>query len=68
MTTELPAPSRESARPLLRPGSRIFVAGHRGLVGAAGGPPRADQAHQGVNPRPHHHHQPDAARTGSGMK
>ncbi|MFE3529414.1 hypothetical protein ACFXOP_10645, partial [Streptomyces sp. NPDC059144] len=43
MTTELPVPSQESARPLLRPGSRIFVAGHRGLVGAGGGgrrPPR----------------------------
>ncbi|MFE1824044.1 hypothetical protein ACFW9S_34250, partial [Streptomyces anulatus] len=43
MTTELPAPSRESARPLLRPGSRIFVAGHRGLVGGGGGArPRRD--------------------------
>ncbi|MEW1757245.1 GDP-L-fucose synthase [Streptomyces cyaneofuscatus] len=35
MTTELPVPPQESARPLLRPGSRIFVAGHRGLVGSA---------------------------------
>ncbi|WP_405387859.1 GDP-L-fucose synthase [Streptomyces sp. NBC_01102] len=35
MTTDLPGPSQESARPLLRPGARIFVAGHRGLVGSA---------------------------------
>ncbi|MFD8659198.1 hypothetical protein ACFV1V_11210, partial [Streptomyces globisporus] len=43
MTTELPVPSQESARSLLRPGSRIFVAGHRGLGGGRGGgaPPRA---------------------------
>ncbi|MBM7440652.1 GDP-L-fucose synthase [Streptomyces sp. HB132] len=35
MTTETPGPARESAHPLLRPGARIFVAGHRGLVGSA---------------------------------
>ncbi|MFB7184456.1 GDP-L-fucose synthase family protein [Streptomyces sp. NPDC056230] len=35
MTTDLPGPSQESVRPLLRPGARIFVAGHRGLVGSA---------------------------------
>ncbi|MEU1123908.1 GDP-L-fucose synthase [Streptomyces sp. NPDC005899] len=35
MTTDLPGPSRAPARPLLGPGSRIFVAGHRGLVGSA---------------------------------
>ncbi|WP_328890637.1 GDP-L-fucose synthase family protein [Streptomyces sp. NBC_00316] len=35
MTTDLPGPPQESDRPLLRPGSRIFVAGHRGLVGSA---------------------------------
>ncbi|MFF1838411.1 GDP-L-fucose synthase family protein [Streptomyces sp. NPDC058231] len=35
MTTDLPGPPQESVRPLLRPGSRIFVAGHRGLVGSA---------------------------------
>ncbi|WP_299538493.1 GDP-L-fucose synthase [uncultured Streptomyces sp.] len=35
MTTDIPGPPRESARPLLPPGSRIFVAGHRGLVGSA---------------------------------
>ncbi|KDQ70176.1 GDP-L-fucose synthase [Streptomyces sp. NTK 937] len=35
MTTDIPGPSPESVRPLLSPGSRIFVAGHRGLVGSA---------------------------------
>ncbi|WP_069169312.1 GDP-L-fucose synthase family protein [Streptomyces griseus] len=35
MTTDLPGPPPEPARPLLGPGSRIFVAGHRGLVGSA---------------------------------
>ncbi len=35
MTTDLPGPSQESVPPLLRPGARVFVAGHRGLVGSA---------------------------------
>ncbi|MFH8475506.1 GDP-L-fucose synthase family protein [Streptomyces sp. NPDC018000] len=35
MTTDPPGPPKESVRPLLRPGARIFVAGHRGLVGSA---------------------------------
>lgn len=35
MTTDIPGPPQESVRPLLRPGARIFVAGHRGLVGSA---------------------------------
>ncbi|WP_327365715.1 GDP-L-fucose synthase family protein [Streptomyces sp. NBC_01217] len=35
MTTDLPGPPQETVRPLLRPGARIFVAGHRGLVGSA---------------------------------
>ncbi|MFI9491989.1 GDP-L-fucose synthase family protein [Streptomyces halstedii] len=35
MTTDLPGPAPESVRPPLSPGSRIFVAGHRGLVGSA---------------------------------
>ncbi|WP_413754152.1 GDP-L-fucose synthase [Streptomyces sp. R-74717] len=35
MTTDLPGPPQESVRPLLRPGARVFVAGHRGLVGSA---------------------------------
>ncbi|HBF81839.1 MAG TPA: GDP-fucose synthetase, partial [Streptomyces sp.] len=35
MTTELPEESRALGRPLLSPGARVFVAGHRGLVGSA---------------------------------
>ncbi|MFF7359501.1 NAD-dependent epimerase/dehydratase family protein [Streptomyces sp. NPDC008125] len=35
MTTDLPGLPQEADRPLLRPGARIFVAGHRGLVGSA---------------------------------
>ncbi|GGT32417.1 GDP-L-fucose synthase [Streptomyces atratus] len=35
MTTDPLGPPQESVRPLLRPGARIFVAGHRGLVGSA---------------------------------
>ncbi|WP_031088551.1 GDP-L-fucose synthase family protein [Streptomyces sp. NRRL WC-3549] len=35
MTTDLPGPVRESGRALLPPGARVFVAGHRGLVGSA---------------------------------
>ncbi|RPK56804.1 GDP-L-fucose synthase [Streptomyces sp. ADI96-02] len=46
MTTELPVPSEESARSLLPPGSRIFVAGHRGLVGSAVARRLADDGHE----------------------
>ncbi|MYU36214.1 NAD-dependent epimerase/dehydratase family protein [Streptomyces sp. SID8358] len=35
MKTELPQESRKLGRPLLSPGARVFVAGHRGLVGSA---------------------------------
>ncbi|MGW0859857.1 GDP-L-fucose synthase family protein [Streptomyces sp. NPDC002690] len=35
MTTDLPGASQESDRSLLPPGARVFVAGHRGLVGSA---------------------------------
>ncbi|WP_333731911.1 GDP-L-fucose synthase family protein [Streptomyces sp. IBSBF 3010] len=35
MTTDLPGPPRERVPSLLRPGARVFVAGHRGLVGSA---------------------------------
>ncbi|MFD8666411.1 GDP-L-fucose synthase, partial [Streptomyces microflavus] len=62
MTTELPVPPQESARPLLRPGSRIFVAGHRGLVGSAVAPRPADQGHQVLTPRRALHHQRAPAR------
>ncbi|MGC5540021.1 GDP-L-fucose synthase [Streptomyces griseus] len=46
MTTELPVPPQESDRSLLRPGSRIFVAGHRGLVGSAVARRLADDGHE----------------------
>ncbi|WP_098027227.1 GDP-L-fucose synthase [Streptomyces sp. st115] len=46
MTTELPVPPQESTRSLLRPGSRIFVAGHRGLVGSAVARRLADDGHE----------------------
>ncbi|MFJ9195091.1 GDP-L-fucose synthase family protein [Streptomyces globisporus] len=46
MTTELPVLYQESARSLLRPGSRIFVAGHRGLVGSAVARRLADDGHE----------------------
>ncbi|WKN17941.1 GDP-L-fucose synthase [Streptomyces sp. JUS-F4] len=46
MTTELPFPPQESTRSLLRPGSRIFVAGHRGLVGSAVARRLADDGHE----------------------
>ncbi|MFJ8849026.1 GDP-L-fucose synthase family protein [Streptomyces sp. NPDC102437] len=35
MTTDLPGTPQESVRSLLRSGARVFVAGHRGLVGSA---------------------------------
>ncbi|MGW5797868.1 GDP-L-fucose synthase, partial [Streptomyces bacillaris] len=62
MTTELPVPPQESARPLLRPGSRIFVAGHRGLVGSAVAPRRAPAGPPGHTPRRAPHAQRRGAR------
>ncbi|MFE2257996.1 GDP-L-fucose synthase family protein [Streptomyces cyaneofuscatus] len=63
MTTELPVPPQESARPLLRPGSRIFVAGHRGLVGGGGGPPPPPHGPTGRTPGRDRLDLRDAART-----
>ncbi|WP_228181219.1 GDP-L-fucose synthase family protein [Streptomyces anulatus] len=68
MTTELPAPSRESARPLLRPGSRIFVAGHRGLVGSAVARRLADDGHEVLTRDRELLDLRDAARTGAYLK
>lgn len=68
MTTELPAPSQESARPLLRPGSRIFVAGHRGLVGSAVARRLADDGHEVLTRGRDLLDLRDAARTGAYLK
>lgn len=68
MTTELPVPSQESARPLLRPGSRVFVAGHRGLVGSAVTRRLADDGHEVLTRGRDLLDLRDAARTGTYLK
>ncbi|MFE9697333.1 GDP-L-fucose synthase family protein [Streptomyces sp. NPDC006270] len=68
MTTELPVPSQESARSLLRPGSRIFVAGHRGLVGSAVARRLADDGHDVLTRGRDLLDLRDAARTGAYLK
>ncbi|MFI1929013.1 GDP-L-fucose synthase family protein [Streptomyces sp. NPDC020330] len=68
MTTELPVPSKESARSLLRPGSRVFVAGHRGLVGSAVARRLADDGHEVLTRGRELLDLRDAARTGAYLK
>ncbi|MFI7287794.1 GDP-L-fucose synthase family protein [Streptomyces anulatus] len=68
MTTELPVPSQESTRSLLRPGSRIFVAGHRGLVGSAVARRLADDGHEVLTRGRDLLDLRDAARTGTYLK
>ncbi|MEU6954146.1 GDP-L-fucose synthase [Streptomyces sp. NPDC045714] len=68
MTTELPVPSQESDRPLLRPGSRIFVAGHRGLVGSAVARRLADDGHEVLTRGRDLLDLRDAARTGAYLR
>ncbi|MER7697681.1 MULTISPECIES: GDP-L-fucose synthase [unclassified Streptomyces] len=68
MTTELPVPSQESTRSLLRPGSRIFVAGHRGLVGSAVARRLADDGHDVLTRGRDLLDLRDAARTGAYLK
>ncbi|MFG3405135.1 GDP-L-fucose synthase family protein [Streptomyces sp. NPDC048142] len=68
MTTELPAPSQESTRSLLRPGSRVFVAGHRGLVGSAVARRLADDGHEVLTRGRDLLDLRDAARTGAYLK
>ncbi|MFI5772775.1 GDP-L-fucose synthase family protein [Streptomyces sp. NPDC051658] len=63
MTTDLPGPSQESVRPLLRSGARIFVAGHRGLVGSAVVRLLAAEGHEVVTRDRGHLDLRDAART-----
>ncbi|MFD7618524.1 GDP-L-fucose synthase family protein [Streptomyces sp. NPDC059802] len=63
MTTDLPGPSQESVRPLLRSGARIFVAGHRGLVGSAVVRRLAAEGHEVITRDRGHLDLRDAART-----
>ncbi|MFI0935712.1 GDP-L-fucose synthase family protein [Streptomyces sp. NPDC021019] len=68
MTTELPVPSQESDRSLLRPGSRIFVAGHRGLVGSAVARRLTEDGHEVLTRGRDLLDLRDAARTGAYLK
>ncbi|WP_097871994.1 GDP-L-fucose synthase family protein [Streptomyces sp. rh34] len=68
MTTELPVPSQESVRPLLRSGSRVFVAGHRGLVGSAVARRLAADGHEVLTRGRDLLDLRDAARTGAYLK
>ncbi|MGW1104841.1 GDP-L-fucose synthase family protein [Streptomyces sp. NPDC002540] len=68
MTTDLPGPSRESVRPLLRPGARIFVAGHRGLVGSAVVRRLTDAGHEVITRDRDRLDLRDTARTGAFLR
>ncbi|MFF1648006.1 GDP-L-fucose synthase family protein [Streptomyces sp. NPDC058240] len=63
MTTDLPGPSQESVRPFLRSGARIFVAGHRGLVGSAVVRRLTAEGHEVITRDRDHLDLRDAART-----
>ncbi|MFF9506788.1 GDP-L-fucose synthase family protein [Streptomyces sp. NPDC014724] len=68
MTTDLPGPSQESVRPLLRPGARIFVAGHRGLVGSAVVRRLTDAGHEVITRDRARLDLRDTARTGAFLR
>lgn len=68
MTTDLPGPSQESVRPLLRPGARIFVAGHRGLVGSAVVRRLTDAGHEVITRDRDRLDLRDTARTGAFLR
>ncbi|MFB7079164.1 GDP-L-fucose synthase family protein [Streptomyces sp. NPDC056308] len=68
MTTDLPGPAQESVRPLLRPGARIFVAGHRGLVGSAVVRRLTDAGHEVITRDRDRLDLRDTARTGAFLR
>ncbi|MGW1407092.1 GDP-L-fucose synthase family protein [Streptomyces sp. NPDC002403] len=68
MTTDLPGPPQESVRPLLRSGARVFVAGHRGLVGSALVRRLAAEGHEVITRDRAHLDLRDAERTGAFLR
>ncbi|MEU9320121.1 GDP-L-fucose synthase [Streptomyces sp. NPDC048295] len=68
MTTDLPGPPQESVRPLLRSGARVFVAGHRGLVGAALVRRLTAEGHEVITRDRAHLDLRDAERTGAFLR
>ncbi|MEE1772531.1 GDP-L-fucose synthase [Streptomyces sp. JV185] len=68
MTTDLPGPPQESVRPLLRSGARVFVAGHRGLVGSALVRRLTAEGHEVITRDRAHLDLRDAERTGAFLR
>ncbi|MFJ7199058.1 MULTISPECIES: GDP-L-fucose synthase family protein [unclassified Streptomyces] len=68
MTTDLPGPAQESVRPLLRSGARVFVAGHRGLVGSALVRRLTAEGHEVITRDRAHLDLRDAERTGAFLR